>query len=173
MSNGKPPVNIHFMSNAQELRHNSKTINTDYKFMLYEYSLFLSADQSGNGSWDWDLTTNEAILSATYMGLLNYSHQELPHTAETWVRLIHPEDRGHIFAELNAYLVGESKKYCVTIRMRCKTGRYKLITCRGTALERDLLGKVVRMVGIIQLYCPGISMPNFIPEQRLHLPCFS
>jgi signal transduction histidine kinase len=65
---------------------------------------------------------------------------------EAWEMLLHPEDREHAFARVDAYLEGQLPNYELEHRLRHKDGSYRWILARGVAL-RPAGGVPTRMVG--------------------------
>jgi len=115
---------------------------------LNEERLEFAVDGAGDGVWDWDMQTNLMQFSKIYMEMLGYLENELPHTADTWINGVHPDDWERVDKTLQAYISGESENYSVELRLRCKDGSYKWILCRGTIVSRDNKGKPLRMIGI-------------------------
>jgi PAS domain S-box-containing protein len=78
--------------------------------------------------------------------MLGYTDDEVQNHFSAWERLLHPDDRQHALARLEAYLSGKTPTYEQESRLRHKDGSYRWILSRGVAL-RDAQGKAVRMAG--------------------------
>ncbi len=111
-----------------------------------EQRLALVIQGSSDGVWDWDLTTNEVYFSPRWKGMLGYDDHELRNHFSTWEALLHPADREHAQACLQAYLTGRTPTYELEHRLRHKDGSYRWILARAVAL-RDAQGRPVRMAG--------------------------
>lgn len=121
---------------TQELRQSEERLN---------YILVGSDD----GAWDWDLATNEAYFSDHYKHLIGYKPDELEASAETWLSLMHPEDRPRVEQALHDYLEGRAETYAVEHRLQHKSGEWIWMLARGKAVQRSEDGVPLRMAGTI------------------------
>src|SRR5207237_605004 len=71
----------------------------------------LAVRGSGDGLWDWDLTTNEMYFSPRWKEMIGYADDEIGNTFGEWESRLHPDDRERATAAMNAYLAGESPAY--------------------------------------------------------------
>jgi len=102
---------------------------------------------SGDGVWDWDVEQNICFFSKRWKDMLGYSENELANTYESWISLIHPEDKEKVLKSLNDYLDTFQLEYKLELRMLCKDLSYKWILTRGMVVERNISGQSKRMVG--------------------------
>ena len=108
---------------------------------------FVLAVQGANdGYYDWNLLTDEVYLSPRWKELIGYSDAELPNRAETWVDLLHPEDREQATATTHRLLAGQLSQYQIEYRLQHKDGSYRWVRSCG-AILRDATGKPVRLGG--------------------------
>ncbi|MGB5960108.1 MAG: transporter substrate-binding protein [Coleofasciculaceae cyanobacterium] len=101
---------------------------------------------TGDGIFDWNISTGETFASDRLLSMLGYTAQELAYSYETWRSLVHPEDLELAMSALQAHLEGKSELYRSEFRLRCQDGSYKWILARGQA-QWDDTGKPVRMLG--------------------------
>src|SRR5919199_1838488 len=101
---------------------------------------------TGDGIFDWNITTGEAFASARLLEMLGYAEQEITYSFDSWRTLVHPEDMDPTLAALQAHCEGKTPLYKAEYRLRCKDGNYKWILARGQA-QWDESGQVMRMLG--------------------------
>jgi len=101
---------------------------------------------TGDGIFDWNVTTGEVFVSDRLLEMLGYTAKEIPFNYDTWCNLLHPEDLDPTLAVLRAHLESKVSLYRVESRLRCKDGSYKWILARGQAQWNDQ-GQPVRMLG--------------------------
>lgn len=114
---------------------------------LSEERLLLALEASGDGLWDWNITTNELYLSPQWLGMLGFEVGELPSHFSTWERLVHPEDLPYMLEKLHAHLQDASIPYKLDYRVQTKEGEYRWIANYGKAVVRDEDDKALRMTG--------------------------
>jgi PAS domain S-box-containing protein len=102
---------------------------------------------NGDGVWDWNIETNQAIYSTRWKSMLGYSEQDIQPTNQEWQARIHPEDQAMVAGSMQAYLEGRSIIYKVEYRLKCKDDSYKWILGRGMVVSRDQQGLPLRMIG--------------------------
>ncbi|MET0068089.1 MAG: EAL domain-containing protein [Candidatus Thiodiazotropha sp.] len=102
---------------------------------------------SGDGWWDWDVTTGEAYFDHRWYAMLGYDSDEISPDYQGWKSLIHPEDLSRVLNVLDKHIKGERDDYSAELRMKCKDGSWKWILTRGKAVERNEQGYPIRMAG--------------------------
>jgi PAS domain S-box-containing protein len=114
---------------------------------LNQERLQLALEGSGDGFWDWNITTGEVYLSPKWLEMLGYEVDELPRHVSTWGMLIHPDDNLRVMDILNAHLKDSSFPYAFDYRLLTKSGEWKWITNFGKVVVRDRDGNPLRMAG--------------------------
>lgn len=107
------------------------------------YSMVLNATEQG--IWDWDLHTNEVFYSAQWKQQLGYKDHELKNEFDTWLNLLHPEDKVKSINAVNSYLENPIDRFILEFRLRHKDGTYRSIHNNAASIVDN--GKVVRMFG--------------------------
>ena len=102
---------------------------------------------SGDGVWDWDISSDEAKYSLRWKEMLGYAEGDILPNNQEWVDRIHPEDQSYVAASMQAYLDGKTSIYVVEYRLRCKDDSYKWILGRGMVVSRGEDGSPLRMIG--------------------------
>ncbi len=108
--------------------------------------LNLAMNASNQGLWDWDMTGDEVYFSDNYFTMLGYEPGELPMKLDTWVKLLHPDDKDRATEKIH-YYIENNIPYKIEFRLRCKDGSYKWIMGQGKIFKFDEKGKPLRAVG--------------------------
>ena len=112
-----------------------------------EQRLSTALDASGAGIWEYDPPAGRVYFDPRWFGMLGYEADELPQEYATWAGLLHPDDRQMTEEALRRH-VAEGTDFKLEFRLRAKDGSWRWIQSNGTILERDGLGRVLRLVGI-------------------------
>lgn len=102
---------------------------------------------AGDGVWDWNIQTSEAIFSKRYKEMLGYAENEIGNAASEWSDRVHPDDLSHVMKVIQAHLDGKTPTAQIEFRMLCKDGSWKWIHGRGMVVSHDTDGKPLRLVG--------------------------
>lgn len=107
-----------------------------------------AVEGTGDGLWDWNIITGEAVFSQYWKEMLGYQESEIDNSVDAWLSLVHPNDLKGLQAHLNEYLAQKVKTYRYEHRLRCKNGDWKWILTRGMVVSRGQNGKPKRMIGV-------------------------
>jgi PAS domain S-box-containing protein len=105
------------------------------------YQAFIEA--SNTGAWEHDNENDSLWCSPQYFGILGWDIDEFRidgkdgFNSQTWINLLHPDDRDHAVDHLNNYLKHEQGTYQQIFRMLHKNGDYRWILSRGRILEDE------------------------------------
>ena len=103
---------------------------------------------ASDGIWDWNVLTGEDYFSDRWCGLLGYTREELNPCFQTWVDLLHPDDRASALEAVQEHLKARVI-YDIHCRMQTKSGAYRWFQSRGQAVWDDT-GRPTRMAGSIR-----------------------
>jgi PAS domain S-box-containing protein len=109
--------------------------------------LEFAIEAADHGFWDWNLDTDEIYFSPVYFTMLGYEPGELPMVKNTWVGLMHPEDRERIVPLVEKY-VASAEPYEVEFRLKCKDGSWKWVAGKGKTFRKDEGDGARRAVGV-------------------------
>jgi len=104
-------------------------------------------DATTDGIWLWNFSNNSLNFSPKYYTMLSYEPDEFPATYESWVSLLHPEDRDRAVATAEEWLSRKSGDYRNEFRLRAKNGDYRWILAQARAADRDGGGEPMLMIG--------------------------
>ncbi|MGA2404069.1 MAG: PAS domain S-box protein, partial [Syntrophobacteraceae bacterium] len=99
------------------------------------------------GFWDWNLETNEVKRNERWAEILGYKLEDIEFTVKQWIDFIHPDDRSMATRSIQDHLEGRTPIHEVEYRMGTKDGQYRWILDHAQVVQRDALGKPVRMSG--------------------------
>ncbi|RUW90311.1 PAS domain S-box protein [Mesorhizobium sp. M7A.F.Ca.US.010.02.1.1] len=102
---------------------------------------------AGQGVWDLDMRKGGTTYSSTWVKMLGYADGELDGDTDSWLTMIHPDDRETVAEADRAHLEGKTPFFEAEFRMRHKDGHWMWILDRGKAIERDEDGRLIRAIG--------------------------
>jgi PAS domain S-box-containing protein len=109
--------------------------------------LKLALDGAGLGIWDWYLEDNSVKFDENWAKMLGYDLSEIEMSLSEWESRVHPDDIESCYADIKAYMNGETKRYENTHRMRHKDGHWLYILDQGSISDWDDSGKPIRFTG--------------------------
>jgi diguanylate cyclase (GGDEF)-like protein/PAS domain S-box-containing protein len=127
-------------------RRRSLRLEIDEVMRTSERRLNLALLGSGDGLWDWDISTGE-IHRSRIAEPLGYTSDELPPGHDFRRALIHADDQERVEQQMTAHLRGETPRFEAEYRVRDKSGAWHWILDRGNVVERDAAGRPLRMAG--------------------------
>lgn len=99
------------------------------------------------GIWDADLVTNTTHYSEMWCQILGYTRAEMGDALESWLGLVHPDDRDRAQNADLDHIAGKTPFFEEQFRMRHKDGSWVWILDRGRVITRDADGRPTRMIG--------------------------
>jgi PAS domain S-box-containing protein len=103
------------------------------------------------GTWEWNVVSGAARFDEYYVRMLGYTVAELePHSFETWIRLVHPEDRAEAENELQKHFNGQTPYFECEFRVQHKDGHWFWVSGRGQVQKWTDDGKPLMMYGTHQ-----------------------
>ena len=124
------------------------------EFKLTEEALRLSKERwkfalegSGDGVWDWNIQTSEALYSKRWKEILGFTESEIGNQSMEWSNRVHPDDIAGVMAAIQTHIDGKTPSVTHDFRMLCKDQSYKWILGRGMVVSRDDNNQPLRLVG--------------------------
>jgi PAS domain S-box-containing protein len=115
---------------------------------ISEEALLLALEATGDGAWDWDISTGNIAMSPRFLERLGYDPDTVPGRFEAVRQLIHPDDLARVTEQLGNHLEGRAPTFECEYRVRRSQGGWCWNFDRGRVVARDpLSGLPVRMVG--------------------------
>ena len=96
--------------------------------------------------WEWNPKLHQLLWSENAWHVFGYSPEEIGPEEKWWDDHIHPDDREHVIAKLNALIAGSESIWMEEYRFLLKNGSYAYISDRAY-IERDENGMPLRMIG--------------------------
>ncbi|TIC83409.1 PAS domain-containing hybrid sensor histidine kinase/response regulator [Crenobacter intestini] len=116
-----------------------KNLETHFAFAI---------DGAGEGVWDLNLSSGQVQFSGHYEAMLGYAQGELAPNLDSWLAMLHPNDRLGTQTAFFSYLAGQQNTYSVEFRLQHKAGHYIWIHSRGTIVECGADGAPLRVIGL-------------------------
>lgn len=109
--------------------------------------LNLALDGASLGIWDWDLRDNSVQFDRRWCEILGLSVEAITMDLSTWSDRVHPDDIAGCYADIQAYLRGDTQVYENIHRMRHAKGEWIYILDRGRVSGWDAQGRAIRFTG--------------------------
>lgn len=103
---------------------------------------------TGEGVWDWNLTTQRVDHNLRWCQLIGLPDAYVEHHRQDYEERIHPADRAAVARRLYTCLHGKAT-YRSEHRVRREDGSYLWVLDRGDVVERSAEGEPLRMVGCL------------------------
>lgn len=112
-----------------------------------EQRLDLALHGGDLGTWDWDVRSDRVTIDTRWLAARGYLADGDGLQLRDIVELTHPDDAGPSGAALRAHLQGDTPFYEAEFRIRDRAGAWMWVLARGRVIERDDVGKPVRVCG--------------------------
>jgi two-component system cell cycle sensor histidine kinase/response regulator CckA len=92
----------------------------------------LIINSSPLGFFDADLVSGRSYYSPLFKSMLGYRPEELPDTQQTWLEIVHPDDRAGVIAAHAQREFGENRhSFSHTLRVRHREGHHRWVQASG------------------------------------------
>jgi|GEM_PF-963604 len=102
------------------------------------------------GAWDWNIQTGEVIYNRIWADIAGRDLDDIQGSEEAWTAAVLPEDLPGALEAVEAHIRGGTPMYEAEFRMRRGDGSVIWAVDRGRVVERDVQGKALRLVGVLQ-----------------------
>ncbi|WP_438022104.1 hybrid sensor histidine kinase/response regulator [Sorangium sp. So ce233] len=99
------------------------------------------------GIWEWDVPSGHLFWSREAFDQVGVSEAQLGSSVDGFTRLLHPDDRDAVWAQVESALRGETDYSC-EYRILDASGRERWVHSRAL-VQRDRDGRPLRMTGVI------------------------
>ncbi|MBQ1782569.1 MAG: PAS domain S-box protein [Gammaproteobacteria bacterium] len=117
------------------------------RIRLHEERWNFALEGSGDGVWDWNMTSGEVFYSRRWKAMLGYRDDEIGDTLDEWTSRVHPDDLPRALALVERHTHGEIPNFALEIRMRHKNGQWLWILDRGKIVSGSAPGQPNRIIG--------------------------
>lgn len=128
-----------------------------------EERYMLALQGSKDGIWDWNIKTGRIFFSERWLSMLGYTRGQVANDLESWLELVHPEDRKNLQTALEDHIQGLTPHFEMEHRMLHQDGGTIWVLTRGEAV-RDPSRTAYRISGSQT----DITERKKIEEQLLH-----
>ena len=102
---------------------------------------------ANDGLWEWNLETDEVYYSPRWKSMLGYRDEEVENTLQSWIRLVHPEDRNRVLSQIADYARERNESFSTEMRLQHKDGRWISVLSRAFLASRASDGHPIRLIG--------------------------
>lgn len=131
------------------LRDVTELKRTQDKLRRISERLQLAIEGTGEGIWDWDMSSNTFTLSGGIDKILGRTADETQGTAIEWRKVVHPDDMPRVIATFQKSLKENAPVHECEYRLKAMDGSWKWIKKRGVVVERDKDGRPLVMTGTL------------------------
>lgn len=107
----------------------------------------LLLEASELGTWDYHTETDHTQVNKRWCDIIGVDYEFYDGSSRFWQQRIHPADLPSVTNQIEAHLKGQSKVYSAVYRMRHEDGSWVWIETYGRVVERDEMGKALRVAG--------------------------
>lgn len=112
-----------------------------------EQQLARVIEGSDQGYWEWNLQTNEFVVSSRWQTMLGYEPGELDVQPDNWPSIVQSDDLAVAKDSIERHLRGEIPSHEVELRCRTKAGGWRWILSCGRIVTWDEQGRPLLMSG--------------------------
>lgn len=141
-------TNEELVAMEEELKVQVEELNRNKTSLLISEERYeLAVEGADCGIWDYDVIRGLWFFSAKIKTDLGYQPDEIINSRESWLELIHQQDREKIVKSFDQFLEQNStSSYENIYRMRCKDGSYKWIQSKAKGIFNSD-GTIIRVAG--------------------------
>lgn len=126
-------------------------------------------DGAGDGVWDWDARTNSLFYSKRCLEMLGMGSTDRSAPYESWMQRVHPQDAAGVHEAMVRQLKGLTRTFATEHRLRREDGEYIWVHLRGKVVERDALGRALRVIGTLADVSERRAIDEELRHHREHL----
>ncbi|HEV7605755.1 MAG TPA: PAS domain-containing protein [Steroidobacteraceae bacterium] len=98
--------------------------------------------------WQWHVPSNARTASPLWLAMTGYSRAQWEANPNPWFSNLHPDDRDHVDRQLREHAHGQRDSVEFEYRFQIAGGEYRWMQDRGRAVEWDLQGRPVLVIGV-------------------------
>jgi PAS domain S-box-containing protein len=98
--------------------------------------------------WQWHVPSNARTASPLWLAMTGYSRASWDSMPNPWFANLHADDRERVDRELKQHARGERDSVEFEYRFQAANGEYRWMQDRGRAVEWDLQGRPVLVIGV-------------------------
>jgi PAS domain S-box-containing protein len=98
--------------------------------------------------WQWHVPSNTRTASPLWLAMTGYSRAQWDGTPNPWHSNLHPDERERVDRQLQEHAQGLRDSVEFEYRFQTASGEYRWMQDRGRAVEWDLQGRPVLVIGV-------------------------
>src|SRR5688572_18332765 len=98
--------------------------------------------------WQWHVPSNSRTASPLWLAMTGYSRAQWDALPNPWFNNLHPDDRERVDRQLQEHAQGMRDAVELEYRFKTTSDEYRWMQDRGRAVEWDLQGRPVLVIGV-------------------------
>lgn len=127
--------------------HKQMQIEKELAESRRKLTLFLQA--AHEALIELNLIQHQAFFSPRFYQMLGYTSKEIPALLESWLDLLHPEDKDFFLRELDCLKPQDNKPISIELRLKRKDNIWCWVLFRGQCMSWTEQGKALLLMGTI------------------------
>ncbi len=124
-----------------------RLLDSEDSLKASEERFALAMRGANDGLWEWNLETNVVYYSPRWKSMLGYRDEEIANTLDSWIALVHPDDRHRVLSEIENYAKERNESFSTEMRLKHKNGRWISVLSRAFLASRAADGHPIRLIG--------------------------
>ena len=125
----------------------AERLRTESALRASQDQLRVALEAARMGVWEWELPSGEVRWSERAAALFGLALQQFDGSADTVMRMVHPDDRQRVRAIVDDCIEGRTQEFFAEYRVTRQDGKVRWLEARGQ-VYRSESGEPVRMAGL-------------------------
>lgn len=144
---------------------NTALDDTFEKLKIKKEYVELTVSGKGDGTWSWNIQTDEVNISPEWKVLLGYPSGYIEEDCEAWKKFIHPDDLEKLKDDFSHLLLGNGSMYKNEYRFKSYGGSYQWLLIIGL-IEKNSRNEPTKMIGLYKGITDHKKLTAMLKQER-------